>query len=97
MLLINTSRHFREFYMSDGLNQEGKFKEITSFLDYAMKQMMLCKRKTTLFIWGKHGIGKRNGYIAKVALALCCVLLLNSKKWVIYRIPEIFDPTQMIQ
>ena len=41
-MVNNTSHHFRkEFYMSDGLKSYGEelnSKEITSFLDYAMKQ-----------------------------------------------------------
>ena len=90
--------------MSDGLKSYGEelnSKEITSFLDYAMKQNDALaakgKRGTPVCIWGKHGIGKTEMVIQFAKKNnwpyVYCAPAQFEEMGDLHGIPEIFDPS----
>ena len=76
-------------------------KEITSFLEYAMKQNDALaakgKRGTPVCIWGKHGIGKTEMVIQFAKKNnwpyVYCAPAQSEEMGDLHGIPEIFDPT----
>ena len=90
--------------MSDGLKSYGEdlnSKEISSFLEYAMKQNDVLaskgKRGTPICIWGKHGIGKTEMVIQFAKENnwpyVYCAPAQFEEMGDLHGIPEIFDPT----